>query len=116
MESSDELDRVTFIVSRSGSVFGWGKNLFGQLGLDDNIQRSRPAHLKTLRSLGVRYVAAGDDFTVFLTSDGSSNKQADTLQSFLRLPYFHQAEFFLLVLARTANWVMERCKMTFFLE
>lgn len=90
--------------------------MFGQLGLDDNIQRSRPAHLKTLRSLGVRYVAAGDDFTVFLTSDGSSNEQADKLDSFLRLQYFHQAEFFPLVPERMANWVMERCKMTFYLE
>ncbi|XP_037043609.1 probable E3 ubiquitin-protein ligase HERC4 isoform X1 [Bradysia coprophila] len=60
----------SFAVSKSGSVFGWGKNLFGQLGVNDNIDRPYPTHLKTLRSLGVRYVAAGDDFSVFLTSDG----------------------------------------------
>lgn len=51
-------------------MFGWGKNLFGQLGVNDNVDRPYPTQLKTLRSLGVRYVAAGDDFSVFLTSDG----------------------------------------------
>lgn len=60
--------KLTF--HRSGTVFGWGKNLFGQLGVNDNVDRSYPTQLKTLRSLGVRYVAAGDDFSVFLTSDG----------------------------------------------
>lgn len=55
---------------RSGSVFGWGKNLFGQLGVNDNFDRPYRTHLKTIRSLGVRYVAAVDDFSVFLTSDG----------------------------------------------
>lgn len=54
-------------------MFGWGKNLFGQLGVNDNVDRPYPTHLKTLRSLGVRYVAAGDDFSVFLTSDGKYN-------------------------------------------
>lgn len=55
---------------RSGAVFGWGKNLFGQLGLNDDVTRMFPTQLKTLRSLGVRYIACGDEFSVFLTSDG----------------------------------------------
>lgn len=51
-------------------MFGWGKNVFGQLGLNDDITRPFPTQLKTLRSLGVRYISCGDDFSVFLTSDG----------------------------------------------
>lgn len=60
----------SFAISKSGAVFGWGKNTFGQLGLNDQQSKSYPTALKTLRSLGVRYIACGDDFTVFLTIDG----------------------------------------------
>lgn len=60
----------SFAVSKSGAVFGFGKNVFGQLGINDNISKSYPTQLKSLRSLGVRYIACGDDFSVFLTQDG----------------------------------------------
>lgn len=60
----------SFAVTKSGAVFGFGKNLFGQLGLNDTLSRQFPTQLKTLRSIGVRYIAAGDDFSVFLTRDG----------------------------------------------
>lgn len=59
-----------FSTPRSGAVFGWGKNTFGQLGVSDEQSRFYPAHLKTLRSIGVRHISAGEDFSVFLTSDG----------------------------------------------
>jgi E3 ubiquitin-protein ligase HERC4 len=48
-------------------VYGWGKNSFGQLGLNDNEDKAFPSHLNTLRTMGVKYVACGEDFTVFLT-------------------------------------------------
>ncbi|XP_063703150.1 probable E3 ubiquitin-protein ligase HERC4 isoform X2 [Culicoides brevitarsis] len=60
----------SFAVTKSGAVFGFGKNLFGQLGLNDTVSRQFPTQLKTLRSIGVCYIAAGDDFSVFLTRDG----------------------------------------------
>lgn len=60
----------SFAVSKSGAIFGWGKNAFGQLGLNDLDSRCYPTQLKTLRSLGVRYVSCGDDFSVFLTNEG----------------------------------------------
>ncbi|CAD7081549.1 unnamed protein product [Hermetia illucens] len=60
----------SFVISKSGAVFGWGKNSCGQLGLNDEQFRSYPTQLKTLRSLGVRYISCGDDFSVFLTVDG----------------------------------------------
>lgn len=60
----------SFALSKSGAVFGWGKNNFGQLGLNDTISRSFPTQLKTLRTIGVRCIACGDDFSTFLTQEG----------------------------------------------
>ncbi|XP_050097648.1 probable E3 ubiquitin-protein ligase HERC4 isoform X1 [Anopheles aquasalis] len=60
----------SFAISKSGAIFGWGKNTFGQLGLNDLASRQFPTQLRTLRSLGVRYVSCGDDFSVFLTAVG----------------------------------------------
>ncbi|CAH0729413.1 unnamed protein product, partial [Brenthis ino] len=60
----------TFALSKSGAVFGWGKNSHGQLGLQDRENRCYPAHLKTLRNVKVCHIACGEDFTAFLTLDG----------------------------------------------
>ncbi|XP_050536005.1 probable E3 ubiquitin-protein ligase HERC4 isoform X1 [Daktulosphaira vitifoliae] len=60
----------SFVISKSGAVYGWGKNTFGQLGLNNEINMSVPVQLKTLRSIKVKYIAAGEDFSVFLTQDG----------------------------------------------
>lgn len=60
----------SFAVSKSGAIFGWGKNTFGQLGLNDLVSRCFPQQLKTLRNLGVRYISCGDDFSAFLTQEG----------------------------------------------
>lgn len=38
--------------------------------MNDNTSRNIPCQLKTLRSRGVRYIACGEDFSVFLTLDG----------------------------------------------
>ncbi|XP_055373246.1 probable E3 ubiquitin-protein ligase HERC4 isoform X2 [Condylostylus longicornis] len=60
----------SFILSKSGAVYGWGKNTFGQLGINDETSKNHPTQLKTLRSLRVRYISCGEDFSVFLTADG----------------------------------------------
>ncbi|XP_054285164.1 probable E3 ubiquitin-protein ligase HERC4 isoform X2 [Macrosteles quadrilineatus] len=60
----------SFAVSKSGAVFGWGKNNSGQLGLNNEVDSFFPAQLKTLRSIRVKYIACGEDFSVFLTQDG----------------------------------------------
>jgi E3 ubiquitin-protein ligase HERC4 len=60
----------SFVLSKSGSIFGFGKNLFGQLGVGDTINKCFPTQLKTLRTQNVKYISCGDDFSVFLTSDG----------------------------------------------
>ncbi|XP_032598724.1 probable E3 ubiquitin-protein ligase HERC4 isoform X1 [Drosophila grimshawi] len=60
----------SFLISKSSAVFGWGRNNCGQLGLNDETNRAYPTQLKTLRTLGVRFVACGDEFSVFLTNEG----------------------------------------------
>ncbi|KAF5286890.1 hypothetical protein FQA39_LY00423 [Lamprigera yunnana] len=60
----------TFAISVSGAVFGWGKNFYGQLGLNDTISKVYPAQLRTLRNIKVCYIACGDEFSTFLTLDG----------------------------------------------
>lgn len=61
---------ISFTFVRSGAVFGCGKNTCGQLGVSDERNREYPTQLKTLRNIGVRYIACGDEFSVFLTMDG----------------------------------------------
>ncbi|XP_076250382.1 HECT and RLD domain containing E3 ubiquitin ligase 4 isoform X1 [Rhynchophorus ferrugineus] len=60
----------TFAISKSGAVFGWGKNLKGQLGLNDASNKIHPTQLRTLRNLKVRYITCGEEFSAFLTFDG----------------------------------------------
>ncbi|KAL1117573.1 hypothetical protein AAG570_003888 [Ranatra chinensis] len=60
----------SFAVSRSGAVYGWGRNRFGQLGLNSQTDHIYPCQLKTLRSIKVKYISCGEDFSVFLTQDG----------------------------------------------
>ncbi|XP_076346603.1 HECT and RLD domain containing E3 ubiquitin ligase 4 isoform X3 [Tachypleus tridentatus] len=59
-----------FVLSKSGSIFGWGKNSFGQLGLNDTENRKVPTLLSQLRSQRIKYVCCGEDHTVALTQDG----------------------------------------------
>jgi E3 ubiquitin-protein ligase HERC4 len=60
----------SFILSKSGSIYGFGKNIFGQLGVGDSNSKCYPTHVKTLRNQCVRYISCGEDFSVFLTMDG----------------------------------------------
>ncbi|XP_067645705.1 probable E3 ubiquitin-protein ligase HERC4 [Eurosta solidaginis] len=60
----------SFIITKSGAVYGWGRNNSGQLGLNDCTHRNFPTQLRTLRSLCVRYIACGEQFSTFLTHDG----------------------------------------------
>ncbi|XP_022919461.1 probable E3 ubiquitin-protein ligase HERC4 isoform X2 [Onthophagus taurus] len=61
----------TFVLSKSGGVFGWGKNTTGQLGLNSTDESiSYPTQLRTLRNIKVRFVACGQDFSTFLTNEG----------------------------------------------
>ncbi|XP_038060097.1 probable E3 ubiquitin-protein ligase HERC4 [Patiria miniata] len=60
----------TFVVSVSGTVFGWGRNHCGQLGVSDTKDRSQPTLLKSLRTQKVKFIACGKNHTAALTADG----------------------------------------------
>ncbi|XP_065221289.1 probable E3 ubiquitin-protein ligase HERC4 isoform X2 [Planococcus citri] len=60
----------SFAISKTGVVYGWGKNSFGQLGLNNLKNHNVPSQLRTLRSVKIKYISCGEDFSVFLTQDG----------------------------------------------
>uniref|UniRef100_A0A672GK40 HECT domain-containing protein n=1 Tax=Salarias fasciatus TaxID=181472 RepID=A0A672GK40_SALFA len=60
----------SFALTLSGAVFGWGRNKFGQLGLNDCNDRCYPSLLKSLRSQKVIYISCGEDHTAALTKEG----------------------------------------------
>ncbi|OCT70081.1 probable E3 ubiquitin-protein ligase HERC4 isoform X2 [Xenopus laevis] len=60
----------SFALTISGAIFGWGRNKFGQLGLNDETDRSDPALLKSLRSQKIIYICCGEDHTAALTKEG----------------------------------------------
>lgn len=54
------------ILSRSGSVYTWGNNEMGQLGLGDCQSRSTPHRVEALEGKRVTSVACGKDFVIAL--------------------------------------------------
>ncbi|XP_032669055.1 probable E3 ubiquitin-protein ligase HERC4 isoform X2 [Odontomachus brunneus] len=60
----------TIVILKSGAIFAWGRNTFGQLGLDDMQNRNVPCQLRFLRNSRVCHAACGEEFSVFLTMDG----------------------------------------------
>ncbi|OCT71800.1 probable E3 ubiquitin-protein ligase HERC4 isoform X2 [Xenopus laevis] len=60
----------SFVLTMSGAIFGWGRNKFGQLGLNDETDRSAPALLKSLRSQKIIHICCGEDHTAALTKEG----------------------------------------------
>ncbi|NWU72239.1 HERC4 ligase, partial [Pterocles burchelli] len=60
----------SFVLTLSGAIFGWGRNKFGQLGLNDDNDRYVPTLLKSLRTQKVVHVSCGEDHTAALTKEG----------------------------------------------
>ncbi|XP_065602338.1 probable E3 ubiquitin-protein ligase HERC4 isoform X2 [Cyrtonyx montezumae] len=60
----------SFVLTLSGAIFGWGRNKFGQLGLNDDNDRYVPTLLKSLRTQKVVHICCGEDHTAALTKEG----------------------------------------------
>ena len=54
------------VLTRSGSVYTWGSNAFGQLGLGDNNDRSTPHRIDALEGKRVTSFACGKEFVIAL--------------------------------------------------
>ncbi|XP_016849281.1 E3 ISG15--protein ligase HERC5 isoform X2 [Anolis carolinensis] len=57
-------------LSLSGTVFSWGKNAFGQLGLGDTAERCFPMHVKALEDKRIAFISCGGEHTAVLSKDG----------------------------------------------
>lgn len=60
----------SFVVSKSGALFGWGRNSFGQLGLNDELDRNIPTFCKFLKNQRLKYISCGENHTAVLTQGG----------------------------------------------
>ncbi|XP_010889879.2 probable E3 ubiquitin-protein ligase HERC3 [Esox lucius] len=60
----------SFALSLSGSVFGWGKNAAGQLGLGDTEDRHGPVQVDCLNLKKTVLIACGEEHTAVLTKGG----------------------------------------------
>jgi alpha-tubulin suppressor-like RCC1 family protein len=63
-------DLHAVIVTGSGTVWSWGHNSDGQLGLGDTIRRSVPHLIRSLSNVVAVAAAAGARHTLVLTSNG----------------------------------------------
>lgn len=58
------------IVYQDGTVFGWGSNSDGQLGLPQRNNDNHPVQITSLANQKVVWAACGDKVTAFLTDNG----------------------------------------------
>ncbi|WNZ65855.1 hypothetical protein QEG98_05135 [Myxococcus sp. MxC21-1] len=61
--------RHTFAVALKGTVWTWGRNSHGQLGLGDNTNRTEPQRVRELSDVTV--VSGGADFSLAMKRDGT---------------------------------------------
>ena len=54
------LSRHTLTLNKSGHVYGWGYNSYGELGVDDLSVRTVPTLIKALEGLCITSIAAGE--------------------------------------------------------
>ena len=62
--------RFTVSLKQDKSVWTWGQNTYGQLGLGDNVDYNKPQEVKVLSDKEIVDVKAGYYHTVALTKDG----------------------------------------------
>ncbi|XP_026528407.1 E3 ISG15--protein ligase HERC5-like [Notechis scutatus] len=60
----------SMVVSIFGTVYSWGKNMFGQLGLGDTEDRYIPTNVKALEQKKTVFISCGGEHTAVLSKDG----------------------------------------------
>ena len=64
-------EQFTLCITADGSLFAWGNNSSGQLGVADTEERQVPTLVTALQGTQVVHVAAGSCHTICTTADGS---------------------------------------------
>lgn len=75
--------RHSFAVGSKGTVWTWGRNSHGQLGLGDNANRASPLLVKELAEVIV--VSGGADFSLAMQRDGTVSSWGSSLHGTLGL-------------------------------
>lgn len=60
----------SMVMTIGGNVYSWGENTCGQLGLGDTTHRLRPEVIRTLRTAKARYISAGKQHSMAVSSSG----------------------------------------------
>jgi len=65
-------NKHSFVITSQSEVFAWGRNDYGQLGIDFDFEaiRLKPTRVEALCGRGILAAAAGEDHSVFLTNEG----------------------------------------------
>ena len=61
----------TIIITKDGTLYSFGDNGYGQLGLGDNTPMNIPILVAALNDLKVKVVSCGNNHTVIITEDGN---------------------------------------------
>ncbi|NVJ06923.1 chromosome condensation regulator RCC1, partial [Myxococcus sp. AM001] len=75
--------RHAFAVGAKGTVWTWGRNSHGQLGLGDNANRTEPLRVRELTDVTV--VSGGADFSLAMKRDGTVLSWGSSLHGALGL-------------------------------
>ncbi len=62
---------VQFEYRRRTQVYAWGRNMQGQLGVGDRLERRTPVAVEGLWGLPILQLAAGDAHSLAITASGS---------------------------------------------
>lgn len=69
VDIENTLGRRTYVVKKDGTVWGWGRNDFGELG--DGTNKARPYSVQVKNLSGVIKISCNYDYNLALNKDGS---------------------------------------------
>ncbi len=63
-------DKFTIALKANGTVWSFGANTKGELGLGDNVSKNTPNQVEKLKDIVVEQISTGNGHTIALTKDG----------------------------------------------
>jgi alpha-tubulin suppressor-like RCC1 family protein len=59
---------LIYLILENRKIFGFGDNQYGQLGLNDKLERNEPTELKSLENLDIDVIFIGYNHNIALSS------------------------------------------------